>query len=35
MAEITSRLYTAIGDPNRIERHLGEAGMATVYAPMF
>ena len=30
MPEITSRLSTALADRYRIERHLGEGGMATV-----
>ena len=30
MTEITSRLSTALADRYRIERHLGEGGMATV-----
>ncbi len=29
MPEITSRLSTALADRYRIERHLGEGGMAT------
>ena len=29
MTEITSRLSTALADRYRIERHLGEGGMAT------
>ena len=31
MTEITSRLSTALADRYRIERHLGDGGMATVY----
>ncbi len=31
MTEITSRLSTALADRYKIERHLGEGGMATVY----
>ncbi len=31
MPEITSRLSTALADRYRIERHLGEGGIATVY----
>ncbi len=31
MTEITDRLSTALADRYRIERHLGEGGMATVY----
>ncbi len=34
MTEITSRLSTALADRYRIERHLGEGGMATVSRPM-
>jgi len=30
MPEITSRLSTALADRYKIERHLGEGGMATV-----
>jgi hypothetical protein len=30
MPEITSRFSTALADLYRIERHLGEGGMATV-----
>ncbi len=31
MSEITQRLSTALADRYKIERHLGEGGMATVY----
>ncbi len=31
MSEITQRLSTALSDRYRIERHLGEGGMANVY----
>ena len=31
MTEITERLSTALADRYKIERHLGEGGMATVY----
>ena len=31
MTEITSRLSTALADRYRIERRLGEGGVATVY----
>ena len=31
MPEITERLSTALADRYKIERHLGEGGMATVY----
>jgi serine/threonine-protein kinase len=31
MAEITSRLSSALGERYRLERHVGEGGMATVY----
>ena len=30
MTEITARLSTALADRYKIERHLGEGGMATV-----
>jgi len=31
MPEITARLSTALADRYKIESHLGEGGMATVY----
>ena len=31
MTEITARLSTALADRYRLERHLGEGGMVTVY----
>jgi hypothetical protein len=31
MTEITDRLSTALADRYKIERHLGEGGMATVF----
>ena len=31
MPETTARLLTALGDRYKIERHLGESGVATVY----
>ncbi len=31
MGEITSRLSTALADRYKLEHHLGEGGMATVY----
>ena len=31
MSEITGKLSTALADRYKIERHLGEGGMATVY----
>ncbi len=31
MTEITARLSTALADRYKLERHLGEGGMATVY----
>ncbi len=31
MPEITTQLSTALADRYKIERHLGEGGMATVY----
>ena len=31
MSEITQKLSTALADRYKIERHLGEGGMATVY----
>ena len=31
MTEVTAKLSTALADRYKIERHLGEGGMATVY----
>ena len=31
MTEITSRLSTALADRYKLERHLGQGGMANVY----
>jgi len=31
MTEITGKLSTALADRYKLERHLGEGGMATVY----
>jgi len=31
MSELTGKLTTALADRYKIERHLGEGGMATVY----